>query len=289
MTTLLDSLVKLITMEPIDENVFRGQSQDLGLRQLFGGQILGQALAAASHTVSKNRPAHSIHGYFLRRGDPDYPVVFWVDRIRDGHSFTARRVTAIQNGQTIFVCSASFHTIEYGYQHQIPMPEVPPPETLESELELASNHKDQLPPEFYKRIKSGRPIDIRPVDGVNLFKAGVRPAIQHCWFKANGVVPNDEALHRSLLLYTTDFNLLRTSLLPHGRSILDPNIQVASIDHSLWFHAQPDMNDWLLFSIDSPWAGDARGFSKGSIFNRKGKLIASVCQEGLIRPMDMNV
>lgn len=283
MTKLLDELITLLSLEPIEEDIFRGQSQDLGYRQLFGGQVLGQALSAASYTVPEDRTAHSLHGYFLRRGDPSLPVVFIVDRVRDGKTFTSRQIKAIQKGKTIFFCSASFHQAETGFEHQITMPKVPHPDALESEASLIAKQIDNLPTHVLERVKRGRPIEIRPVSDFNPFAPRVEPAIRQVWFKADGDVPDVASLHRYLLAYTSDFNLLTTSLLPHGKGFTDLDMEVASLDHSIWFHAEPKMNEWMLYAMDSPWAGDARGLSRGHIFSQEGKLIASVCQEGLIR------
>lgn len=280
---LLTELITLLNLEHIEEDIFRGQSQDLGLRQLFGGQVLGQALSAASHTVPDDRSVHSLHGYFLRRGDSTKPVVFFVDRVRDGRSFSSRRVSAIQNGKTIFFCSASFHRPETGFEHQVEMPDISGPEGLDNEATLILKQRDTLPKSLYDKVKGGRPIEIRPVSNFNPYAPQKRPAIRHVWFRADGEVPDIASLHRYLLAYTTDFNLLTTSLLPHGKGFLDVDMEVASIDHSIWFHSQPNMNEWMLYSIQSPWAGEARGLSKAEIFTQDGRLIASVCQEGLIR------
>lgn len=286
---LLGELITLLNLEPIEEDIYRGQSQDLGFRQLFGGQVLGQALSAASYTVHEERVAHSLHGYFLRRGDPSLPIVFTVDRVRDGRSFSSRRVTAIQKGKTIFFCSASFHDPETGFEHQEKMPDVPGPEDLENEASLISRQMDTLPARVLERVKRGRPIEIRPVSDFNPFAPKKGPAVRQVWFKADGEVPDIASLHRYLLAYTSDFNLLTTSLLPHGKGFMDMDMEVASVDHSIWFHSQPKMNEWMLYSMYSPWAGDARGLVRAEIFSQDGKLVASVCQEGLIRQVKANV
>lgn len=283
MGKLLDELTTLLNLEPIEENIFRGQSQDLGFRQLFGGQVLGQALSAASQTAPEGREAHSMHGYFLRRGDPRLPVVYFVDRVRDGGSFSSRRITAIQKGQTIFFCSASFHNPEQGFEHQIEMPAVPAPDGLKNEAQLIASQLDTLPPRVLERVKKGRPIEIRPVSDFNPFNPKKGEPIRQVWFRADGELPNNLALHKYLLAYTSDFNLLTTSLLPHGKGFMDTDMEVASIDHCVWFHSQPKMNEWMLYSMESPWTGDARGFVRANIFSQDGKLIASVSQEGLIR------
>src|SRR5690554_4812690 len=243
MPNALDALVSLLALEPLEENLFRGTSQDLGLPQLFGGQVLGQALSAATQTVEASRRAHSLHGYFLRPGDARRPVVYQVDAVRDGGSFTTRRVTAIQKGRPIFFCSASFHGEETGLEHQPAMPEVASPERL-AETGARLVRFDDHPIEFLLA---------------------------------------DPALHRSLLAYSSDFNLLTTALVPHGLDFRDPKLQIASLDHALWCHHDVRVNDWLLYDMDSPWAGGARGFARGSIYDRQGRLVASSAQEGLTR------
>jgi acyl-CoA thioesterase-2 len=283
MSQLLDNLVALLSLEPIEENIFRGVSQDIGFRQLFGGQVVGQALSAATQTVEADRPAHSLHGYFLRPGDAEMPVLYQVDRVRDGGSFTTRRVTAIQKGKPIFFLSASFQTVEAGFEHQIEMPDVQGPEGLESEEELAKHFAEQIPVRIRERVLGDRPIEIRPVDFQNPFAPEPRPASKYVWFRANGTLPAVPALHRYLLAYSSDFNLLPTSMLPHGASFWQKSMQVASLDHAIWFHCEPDLNEWLLYAMDSPWAGGARGYCRGSVFDRQGRLVASVAQEGLIR------
>jgi acyl-CoA thioesterase-2 len=266
MSDALNALVDLLRLEPLEENLFRGRSQDLGLPQLFGGQVLGQALSAATHTVDTSRRVHSLHGYFLRPGDASRPVVYQVDAVRDGRSFTTRRITAIQKGRPIFFCSASFHGQESGLDHQPQMPEVPSPEDLDK------GHLHQRLP--------GHPIEFCHVE--DDAEPG-RPARQRLWFRLAGTLPDDPALHRYLLAYSSDFNLLTTALVPHGMSFGDPGLRIASLDHALWFHHDVKVNDWLLYDMDSPWAGGARAFSRGSIFDRQGRLVASSTQEGLTR------
>jgi acyl-CoA thioesterase-2 len=283
MSQVLNELVALLTLETIEENLFRGGSQDLGFRQLFGGQVLGQCVSAASQTVDAARHVHSMHGYFLRPGDATLPVVYQVDRVRDGGSFSTRRVTAIQKGKPIFTCSASFQFDEEGFHHQNLMPEVPGPEELKSETELARMVEAMIPERMRERATSDKPIEIRPVTRINPFAPEPCEPIKHVWFRAAGELPDEPQLHKLLLAYASDFNLLTTSMQPHGVSVFQKFMQVASLDHSLWFHADLRMDDWLLYSMDSPWAGNARGFSRGSIFNRQGQLVASVAQEGLTR------
>jgi acyl-CoA thioesterase-2 len=283
MSQVLDDLVALLSLETIEENLFRGVSQDLGFRQLFGGQVLGQSLSAASQTVDPERPVHSLHGYFLRPGDPTLPVLYSVDRVRDGGSFSTRRVTAVQKGQTLFTCSASFQVREDGFEHQLQMPDVPGPEGLKSETELAQEIADQLPPRLREKAVSHKPVEIRPVRVGDAFLPEVTEPVKHAWFRADGSLPDIPALHKYLLAYASDFGLLPTSLRPHGVTVWQKFMQVASLDHSLWFHDDLRADEWLLYVMDSPWAGSGRGFSRGSIFNQQGKLVASVAQEGLIR------
>ncbi|KMN10987.1 acyl-CoA thioesterase II [Pseudomonas helleri] len=283
MSQVLDDLVNLLTLEPIEENLFRGSSQDLGFRQLFGGQVLGQSLSAMSQTVEDARHVHSLHGYFLRPGDASLPVVYQVDRVRDGGSFSTRRVTAIQKGQPIFTSSASFQYDENGFEHQNPMPDVVGPENLPSELEMIRQRADLIPESMREKLLCAKPIEFRPVVGEDPFNPQVSDPIKYVWFRADGTLPDNLALHKYLLAYASDFGLLTTSLLPHGKGVWQRDMQVASLDHALWFHGELRMDDWLLYAMDSPWAGNSRGFSSGSVYNRAGKLVASVTQEGLIR------
>lgn len=283
MSQVLDDLVNLLTLEPIEENLFRGSSQDLGFRQLFGGQVLGQSLSAMSQTVEDARHVHSLHGYFLRPGDASLPVVYQVDRVRDGGSFSTRRVTAIQKGQPIFTSSASFQYDENGFEHQNPMPEVVGPENLPSELEMIRQRADLIPESMREKLLCAKPIEFRPVVGEDPFNPQVSDPIKYVWFRADGTLSDNLALHKYLLAYASDFGLLTTSLLPHGKGVWQRDMQVASLDHALWFHGELRMDDWLLYAMDSPWAGNSRGFSRGSVYNRAGKLVASVTQEGLIR------
>lgn len=283
MNSILDQLVSLLSMETIEENLFRGASQDLGFRQLFGGQVLGQSLSAASQTVDPSRQANSLHGYFLRPGDAHKPVVYQVERVRDGGSFSTRRVTAIQNGHPIFTCSASFHVQEEGFSHQTTMPNVPPPEDLLSEEELSPHLAKALTPEKQEKMLRAKAIETRPVQVLDPLNPDISEPIKQVWFKAAGALPKSPSLHKHLLAYASDFGLLTTSLLPHGASIWQPQMQVASLDHSIWFHEEVCLDDWLLYSMDSPWSGNSRGFARGSIYTRDGRLVASVAQEGLTR------
>lgn len=283
MSRVLDDLVSLLSLEPIEENLFRGRSQDLGFPQLFGGQVVGQSLSAASKTVDDERHVHSMHGYFLRPGDAYLPVVYQVDRVRDGGSFSTRRVTAIQKGNPIFTCSASFQYDEQGFEHQTLMPTVVGPENLPSELELMRQHEHLIPESMKDKLLCPKPIEFRPVTESDPYNPSLEDPVKYIWFRADGTLPDVPALHKYMLAYASDFNLLTTSLLPHGKTVWQTDMQVASLDHSLWFHGELRADEWLLYAMDSPWAGNSRGFSLGSVYNREGKLLASVSQEGLIR------
>ena len=283
MSRVLEDLLELLKLEPIEENLFRGRSQDLGFRQLFGGQVLGQSLSAATQTVAPERHVHSLHGYFLRPGDAALPVVYTVDRVRDGGSFTTRRVVAIQKGQPIFTMMASFQGQEEGDSHQARMPEVPGPEELPSDLELLSRQAHRLPERVREKFLCDKPIEMRPVAYYDPFEPKPAEPIKHVWFRANGPLPEDQQVHKYVLAYASDFNLLTTALQPHGTSFVNPRLQMASLDHALWVHGDLRMNEWLLYTMDSPWAGNSRGLARGRIFTREGRLVASATQEGLMR------
>ena len=283
MSIVLTELIERLSLEPIEENLFRGKSQDLGLRQLFGGQVLGQALSAACQTIDDDRQPHSLHGYFLRPGDATMPVVYQVDRVRDGRSFSTRRVTAIQKGQPIFTCIASFQPREQGLEHQAIMPDVPGPEDLVSEIEKASTGKQVFSERVRSRIMDDNPIEIRHVNPTPPMTPKSSPPVKHTWFRAARKLPDNPAIHKYILAYASDFDLLTTSMLPHGVSIWQNFMQVASLDHAIWFHSNVRADEWLLYSMESPWADNARGLSRGSIFTQDGRLVASTAQEGLIR------
>ncbi len=280
---VLEELLQLLKLEKIEENIFRGNSQDLGFGNIFGGQVLGQALSAASQTVPSERSAHSLHAYFLRPGDPKLPIVYEVDCIRDGKSFTTRRVVAIQKGQAIFSLSASFQIDEPGFEHQTSPPQVPQPEGLISELEMARQVKDKIPPAIRDQILCAKPIEIRPVNPVNPFAPKKEKPVRYVWFKTISKMPDDMAVHKYMLAYASDFGLVSTSLRPHGKTFWDPKMQVASLDHAIWFHRDFRMDEWLLYVVHSPNAAKARGLNHGSIFTQDGRLVASTSQEGLIR------
>ena len=280
---VLDELLKLLKLEKIETNIFRGQSQDLGFGNVFGGQVLGQALSAASQTVSEARRAHSLHGYFMRPGDAQKPIVYTVDCIRDGKSFTTRRVVAVQNGQAIFVMSASFQIDEPGFDHQDAMPRVKGPDELMPEIEMARRFADRLPPGIREKILCKKPIEIRHVDPIHPLKPDKRAPQKYVWFKAIGPLPENKPVHQYLLAYASDFNLVGTALYPHGHTFWQRQMQVASLDHAMWFHRDFRLDDWLLYAMNSPSASGARGLSFGRIFTRDGRLVATVAQEGLMR------
>lgn len=279
----ISELLNLLELEQIEVNLFRGVSKDIGSPQVFGGQVLAQALNAATRTVDQSWPVHSLHGYFILKGDINKPIIYEVDRIRDGRSFATRRVVAIQHGAAIFNMSASFHREEKGIDHQVEMPEVPAPEELLSTADIAKKYfKDtSFLPEWI--VGKNRPIDFRPVELVSPFEAQERPPYRNIWIKANGEMPDENHFHPYVLCYASDFNLISTALLPHGIPMFDPRLRMASLDHAMWFHRPMRADEWMLYSIDSPNAFAARGFARGNVFSQDGKLIASVVQEGLIR------
>ncbi len=284
MSAILDELVTLLALERIEENLFRGQSQDLGWGTVFGGQVLGQALSAAVQTVPAERHAHSLHAYFLRPGDVSKPIVYEVDRIRDGSSFTTRRVVAIQSGHAIFNLAASFQKLEDGFEHQDAMPDVPAPETLPTEQERVAKYAQRLPKVLRERAVAERSFELRPCEATDdPFLPSPAKASRSLWLRTSGKLPDDPALHRYLLAYASDYSFLTTSLLPHGVTWLTPGMQVASLDHVMWFHAPFRCDEWLLHVMDSQVARGARGLVRGRIFTRDGKLVASTAQEGLIR------
>jgi acyl-CoA thioesterase II len=284
MSTVLDSLVQLLALEQIEKNLFRGPSQDLGWGTVFGGQVLGQALSAAVQTVPAERPVHSLHAYFLRPGDVKRPIVYDVDRIRDGSSFTTRRVVAIQNGEAIFNLAASFQKVEPGFTHQDEMPAAPDPETLPTEQERVMKHAARLPTKLRERAALERPFEMRRSDDSDdPFAPSPMPARRMVWLRAIHKLPDDDALHRYLLAYVSDFAFVTTALLPHGVGWLTPGMQVASLDHVMWFHQPFRVDDWLLHVMDSPAMHGARGLVRGRIFTRDGRLVASTSQEGLLR------
>jgi acyl-CoA thioesterase-2 len=276
----LPELLKILDLERIEDNLFRGDSRDVGAPQVFGGQVLAQALVAASRTI-EGRQVHSLHAYFLRRGDLSVPIVFEVDRSRDGGSFTSRRVVAIQHGQPILTMSASFQVGEPGLDHQAPMPDAPPPESLRDLAEVEAEVIERMPHKAAGYFRNQRPFEFRAVSPDDYLTREKRPAHKLVWFRVIGKLPDDQSLHRCLLTYVSDYHLLATATMPHGVNFLE--LQVASIDHAIWFHRDLRVDEWMLYAIESPSASGARGFSRGAIYARDGSLVASVAQEGLIR------
>ena len=278
----LTDLVTLLDLEAIEDNVFRGTSPKDRWQRVFGGQVLGQALVAAQRTVME-RSCQSLHAYCLRAGDPKVPILYEVDRSRDGASFTARRVVAIQHGRPIFTMSASFQVPETGLEHQTAMPDVPDPETLKSEREWRQEVAHTMPPETQSWFLRERPVEIRPVQPANRFAAGKHPPQQIVWMRAVSGLPDVPALHQCVLAYASDMTLLDTSLLPYGFTLFSPGLQLASLDHAMWFHRPFRADDWLLYIQDSPTASGGCGLNRGTVYRRDGALVASVAQEGLIR------
>ena len=284
-TSALADLLHVLDLEPLEVNLFRGQSRDLGGKSVFGGQVIGQALVAASRTVEERLP-HSAHAYFLRPGDMALPIVYEVDRVRDGQRFTARRVQAIQKGEVILTMITSFQRPEPGLEHQAAMPDVPPPEALRPQGELVREWlaavpavPDRIREAFLRRMA----VEFRPIAPRNPLVPVVLPPRQAFWVRAQAKLPDDPLLHDCVLAYASDFSLLSTALLPHGRSWLSQDLVVASIDHALWFHRPLRIDDWLLYVMDSPTAQGGRGLSMGQFFDRQGRLVASVAQENLMR------
>lgn len=277
------NLIATLDLEKLEENLFRGESPQIGWQRVFGGQVIAQALIAAQRTVNGDRLVHSLHSYFMRPGDPLVPIVYQVERIRDGASFCTRRVVAIQHGKAIFSMSASFQIIEDGFDHQIRMPDVTPPEKLMSEEQMQAAFLAKAPVSIRKYWSNKRPVEIRPVSLTHYISKEKLEPQQDIWVRAVGDVPEDPRLQSAILAYLSDMTLLDTSLYAHGTTIFDPAIQVASLDHAMWFHRPCRLDDWLLYTQDSPSASGARGLTRGSIFTRQGELVASVAQEGLIR------
>ena len=278
----LADLLELLELEQLEISLFRGESRDIGAPQVFGGQVLGQALSAAAATV-EGRVVHSLHAYFLRRGDCNAPIIYQVDRSLDGHSFTNRRVEAIQHGQQIFNMAASFQASEAGFDHQIGMPPVPPPESLADSSGPPAQLLERLPERVRRFFAQPRPFEFRMVQSIDYLHPQRAPPERQIWFRAVDALAEDEMLHRRLLAYVSDFFPLDTATLPHGTSFLKPTLVMASIDHALWFHRALRVDDWLLYAMESPSASGARGFARASVFARDGRLVASAAQEGLVR------
>ena len=285
MHPVLDDLITLLKLERIENNIFRGDSRDIGSAQVFGGQVLGQALSAAQHTV-EDRVAHSLHAYFLRRGDMKAPIIYEVDRARDGGSFSNRRVVAIQHGRPIFNLAASFQDPEPGLDHQAGMPEVPGPDGLKDLAEVAADNLDKLPEKLRRYMTDKRPFDFRPVEPIVLGDPQPLKPAKHVWIRTVDKLPDDHALHQNLLAYVSDYELIGTSTLPHGLPFGRGKVIMASLDHALWFHREVKIDDWMLYAMESPNASGARGYARGQLFTQDGKLVASTTQEGLIRAVD---
>jgi acyl-CoA thioesterase II len=285
MGTALDDLIDLLELEQLEVNLFRGLSPDEDRQRVFGGQVAAQALTAAGRTVDPLRQVHSLHAYFLRPGDPTIPLVYEVDRIRDGKSFTTRRVVGIQHGKAIFNLAASFQIEESGPEHSDPMPDVPDPETLPTFRERIEPHLDRLGPDFAAWLVRERPIDSRPVDDPPWLDPTPRVPEQDVWIKTNGMLPDDPLLHTCVVAYASDLTLLDTAMLPHSVSHSGGQWQVASLDHAMWFHRPLRADEWLLYHQTSSSAGNARGLAEGAIFRPDGMLAVTVIQEGLIRPI----
>ncbi len=285
MSNAVDVLLDILDLEPLERNLFRGRTPLTGRSRVFGGQVVAQALVAACRTVEA-RQLHSLHAYFLLPGDPSIPIIYDVDRIRDGRSFTTRRVVAIQKGEAIFAMSASFHAEETGYVHQMPMPDVPRPDELPDADEMRRTILPSLPAEVRAYFESDRPIELKPVELSRYRKGEPLPPKFHVWLRASHRLPDNPALHQCVLAYASDMTLLDASLIAHGRTVFERTIQAASLDHALWLHRPFRVDEWLLYAQDSPSAHGALGFARGLIFNLRGELVASVAQEGLIRRRD---
>lgn len=283
MTAAMDELLGILDLERLEHNLYRGRSPQVEWQRVFGGQTIAQALVAAQRTVEPDRFVHSLHGYFMRPGDIKVPIVYEVDRIRDGGSFTTRRVLAVQHGQAIFSLEASFQVDEKGLEHQFALPDgVPPPEGLQTQRQLLE--KAERVPDAVRRFWAReRPLELRPVNLQHYESRDKLPPRQNVWIRLAGPVPDDRALQSVLLAYLSDMTLLDTSTFAHGRGLFDPDIQAASIDHSMWFHRPHALDGWLLYAQDSPSSSGSRGFSRGTLYARDGTLIASMAQEGLIR------
>lgn len=284
MPKALEALLSILDLETLEHNLFRGRSPKTGWQRVFGGQVIGQALVAAQRTVEPQRHVHSLHCYFMRPGDPAIPIIYEVDRIRDGGSFTTRRVLAIQHGHAIFSLSASFQADEEGLEHQIPLKEgIPGPEGLIGDKEFGETYSHMAPQHIRGYFERERPVEMRPVSIKHYITRERLPPEQNVWMRVTGKMPDDRALQAAILAYISDMTLLDGSLYPHGRSVFDKDIQAASLDHAMWFHRPNRLDDWLLYAQDSPNASGGRGFNRGAFYTRAGELVASTAQEGLIR------
>ena len=284
MQRAVDDLIELLDLEELEVNVFRGRSPQEFRQRVFGGQVAGQELVAAGRTVERGN-VHSLHAYFLRPGDPSKPILYTVDRIRDGHTFTTRRVVAVQHGRAIFNLAASFQPDEPGPDHQVDVPEAPDPDTLPSWEERITPFVDRLPDEVRRWMTRDRPIEVRPVEFVDPFHPVPRPPRQLVWIRASGKLPDSLLLHQCVVVYASDLTLLDTATMPHAVAWNDPRFMMASLDHAMWFHRPFRVDEWLLYAQQSPAAHGARGFTNGRLYTRDGRLVISVAQEGLIRPI----
>jgi acyl-CoA thioesterase-2 len=284
MTAAMQELLAILDLERLEHNLFRGRSPQLDWQRVFGGQTIAQALVAAQRTVEPDRHVHSLHGYFMRPGDTKLPIIYEVDRIRDGGSFTTRRVVAIQHGYAIFSLEASFQRDEPGLEHQVPMPlDVPAPDTLLDQRQMLDQYGDRVPEGIKRYWRRDRPIEMKPVMLKHYTSREKLDPQQNIWIRTAGPVPDDRAVQSAVLAYLSDMTLLDTSTFAHGRAIFDPDVQAASLDHAMWFHRPHPLDGWLLYTQDSPSTGNARGFTRGTIYASDGTLVASVAQEGLIR------
>ncbi|MDD9964199.1 MAG: acyl-CoA thioesterase II [Gammaproteobacteria bacterium] len=279
----LQDVIRLLDLEATDRNHYRTACPNEGWQQVYGGQVIGQALAAASRTVAPGRNAHSLHGYFLRPGEMNAPILYVVDRIRDGKSFTTRQVAAVQNGEAIFTASMSFQVEDAAFAHQFEMPDAPDPETLEDEGTVRARQAKGRPAGQPEPNARQRPIEIRPINPVNIYQPSARAPRQMCWMRSRDRLPDDARLHQCVLAYLSDGSLLDTAVLPHGVSYFDDGMQVASLDHAMWFHRPFRADQWLLYVQDSPVSSGGRGLARGLIYSQSGELVASAAQEGLIR------
>jgi acyl-CoA thioesterase II len=284
MSSALQDLLAILDLEQLEVNLFRGRSPPTGRQRVYGGQVIGQALVAACRTVDvAGRPPHSLHAYFLLGGDPKVPIVYDVDRIRDGKSFTTRRVVAIQHGEAIFTMAVSFHRDEPGISHQAKMPDVPGPENVASDEDIKARVLPLMPEAVRRFYERERPIELRPVELDRYLGRKIEGGRFHVWIRATGKLPDEPAIHQCVLAYASDMMLIDAAMIPHGRTVFEPTIMAASLDHALWFHRAFRADDWLLYAQDSPNLSGSRGFARGLIFARDGTLVASVVQEGLLR------
>ncbi len=277
-----EELLGLMELEPLEVNLFRGESRDIGTPRVFGGQVLAQSIIAASRTVDEGT-IHSLHAYFLRAGDASAPIVYDVDRNRDGRSFKSRRVVAIQHGRPIFTMAASFQLDQEGLEHQVEMPDVPMPEALSSEANVPEDKLEQVPQFMRRWFTRTGPFDFRPVQKVDVFNPTPQPPFNNIWFRLNDKIDAPDLMHRALMAYASDFHLVGTATLPHGVSAVKDDLVMASLDHAMWFHRPVRVDDWLLYSCDSPSSSGGRGLARGLIFDRAGRLVATTMQEGMIR------